>query len=524
MKIIFISIILLGLVTVSFVSLLQNSEIQESQVTLLKEKLSKKSPPSVDHTKFPELQKQFNSPQEVTLACLSCHNLRGIEVMHSNHWNWEEPVYIKDRGIVYLGKKNALNNFCLGTEGNELACAKCHVGYGMTSSKTFDFNDQKNIDCLACHDNTETYAKAQEKGGAPVATLDFANIAQNVGRPNRANCGVCHFYGGGGNNVKHGDLEKAMFEPTRDIDVHMAVDGVNLVCVDCHSAERHNIKGQLYSLASMNRNRVFCEDCHQEAPHQTSILNKHTYKVSCQTCHIPTYAKVNATKTYWDWKTAGKTKDGKPYEINDEEGNHIYLSTKGSFKWGKNLKPDYIWFNGTADHYIIGDKIQDSTKPLVLNDLKGSYSDKKSKIVPVKIMKTNQCFDPVNEILSIPKLFSPKVGEGAFWKDFDCLKALEVGMKELGLPFSGELSFIETEMNWPVNHMVSTKDKAVQCQECHTINNSRLANLNDFYMPARDRNPVIETAGAGILILSFFVVVLHGGYRIYTSRKFNKKG
>ena len=97
-------------------------------------------------------------------------------------------------------------------------------------------------------------------------------------------------------------------------------------------------------------------------------------------------------------------------------------------------------------------------------------------------------------------------------------------MKELGLPFSGELSFIETEMNWPVNHMVSTKDKAVQCQECHTINNSRLANLNDFYMPARDRNPVIETAGAGILILSFFVVVLHGGYRIYTSRKFNKKG
>ena len=44
-------------------------------------------------------------------------------------------------------------------------------------------------------------------------TLDFNNIAQNVGKPKRTNCGVCHFYGGGGDNVKHGDLSSLMFEP-----------------------------------------------------------------------------------------------------------------------------------------------------------------------------------------------------------------------------------------------------------------------------------------------------------------------
>jgi hypothetical protein len=82
-----------------------------------------------------------------------------------------------------------------------------------------------------CHDNTETYVKASEMGGAPEMSLDFTNIAQHVGKPKRSNCGVCHFLGGGGNNVKHGDLEIAMFEPTRDIDVHMGIEGVNMQCV-----------------------------------------------------------------------------------------------------------------------------------------------------------------------------------------------------------------------------------------------------------------------------------------------------
>jgi hypothetical protein len=70
------------------------------------------------------------------------------------------------------------------------------------------------------------------------------------------------------------------------------------------------------------------------------MLNEHTLKVACQTCHIPVYAKVNATKIYWDWSTAGKLRDGKPYRETDAEGNITYLSEKGSFRWAKNLKPE----------------------------------------------------------------------------------------------------------------------------------------------------------------------------------------
>ena len=203
-------------------------------------------------------------------------------------------------------------------------------------------------------------------------------------------------------------------------------------------------------------------------------------------------------------------------------GNHAYMSIKGSFVWKKNVKPDYIWFNGTASHYIKGDKIQDTSKALVLNQLNGSYTDEDSKIIPVKIHIAKQPFDPVNKILIQPKLYADKVGEGAFWKDFDWVKASEVGMKEADLPFSGEVSFIKTEMYWPVNHMVASKENTVQCNECHTRENSRLAGLKDFYMPGRDYSAIVDTGGKWLIIFTIIGVLLHGTIRFYSYRK-NKK-
>lgn len=497
-----------------------NNQRNEKLVSL-KEKYSKKPVKSVDHSKFAVLQTKFTTPQQATAACISCHNGRDAEIMKSNHWNWEREEYIQGRGIVYLGKKNALNNFCIGAEGNEQSCAKCHIGLGMTD-KQFSFTDNKNIDCLICHDNTGTYKKAPEKAGAPEDTLDFNKIAQNPGKPQRTNCGTCHFLGGGGNNVKHGDLEVAMFDPAKEVDVHMASSGPDLQCVDCHVTKNHKMAGKMYSLSSMNRNRSACEDCHTEKPHNDDVINQHSYKVACQTCHIPVYAKVNATKMTWDWSTAGKLKNGEPYVEEDSMGNHAYMSIKGSFKWAKNVKPDYIFFNGTANHYLLGDKIEDTTKVVVLNPLNGSYDDPESKIIPVKIHRAKQIFDPVNRMLIQPKLFATKKGEGAYWKDFDWNLAALKGMQEVGLPYSGKYSFINTEMYWPVNHMVSTKDKTVACNECHTRNNGRLAGLGGFYMPGRDYSAGLELFGKVLIVLTFLGVLGHGTVR-FISHKKNKK-
>ena len=134
----------------------------------------------------------------------------------------------------------------------------------------------------------------------------------------------------------------------------MASDGEDMQCVDCHTAENHRMLGKLYSVSSMNRDRSSCIQCHTNAPHNEQVLNEHTVKVSCQACHIPEYAKVNSTKLYWDWSASGKLLDGKPFALKDSLGNETYLSIKGSFVWGRNVKPEYIWFNGTAGRSVSG--------------------------------------------------------------------------------------------------------------------------------------------------------------------------
>ena len=92
-------------------------------------------------------------------------------------------------------------------------------------------------------------------------------------------------------------------------------------------------------------------------------------------------------------------------------------------------------------------------------------------------------------------------------------------MKRLDLPYSGKYGFTETEMYWPVNHMVSPKGNAVQCSECHTRENSRLAGLRDFYMPGRDYSAGVEAIGAAMILLTLGGVVVHGGARAAASRK-----
>ncbi|MDT3697347.1 MAG: tetrathionate reductase family octaheme c-type cytochrome [Ignavibacterium sp.] len=523
MRKIIVILAFIGLMIIIAIGFFSQKDYEPTTLMKLKEKYSKKYFPSVDHSKFTSLQQKFSAPQQVTAACISCHNKRHQEVMQSNHWNWEREEYVEGKGIVYLGKKNAINNFCIGTQGNEKSCAKCHIGYGMTSEGK-SFTDSTSVDCLVCHDNTETYVKGTEMGGMPLTTLDFNAIAQSVGKPKLSNCGVCHFYGGGGNNVKHGDLDEAMFETTRDVDVHMGIDGAKLQCVDCHTTEKHNISGKVYSLSSMNMNRNTCEQCHTATPHEDNILNEHTIKVACQSCHIPIYAKVNSTKMTWDWSTAGKLRNGEPYEENDSLGNHTYLSIKGDFTWDRNVVPDYIWFNGTASHYLEGDLITDTTKPLILNQLHGSYADDESKIYPVKIHKAKQPFDPVNKILIQPKLFADKKGEGALWIDFDWHSAADEGMKEANLPFSGQISFINTEMYWPVNHMVSVKENTLDCNSCHTRENSRLAGLKDFYMPGRDYSNIVEVGGVWMLILTLIGVLAHASVRIVIAIRSKKGG
>ncbi|MCF8381755.1 MAG: tetrathionate reductase family octaheme c-type cytochrome [Bacteroidales bacterium] len=516
--ILFIAIITPWIIGVVYVNKDQPDE-KEKTIKLINYKQDTLA--SVDHSKFAILQENFETPQQVTAACISCHNLTDKEVMATSHWKWSKE-YIKDNGdTIQLGKKNIVNNFCIGVASNESRCTSCHIGYGYTDSH-FDFADSSNIDCLVCHDLTGTYKKFPTDAGYPVveektfegktfSPPNYGYIAQNVGAPSRQNCGSCHFVGGGGNNVKHGDIASELKNITKNVDVHMAVDGAKMGCIECHKTDRHNISGNLYSIASTNTNRVTCEQCHGETPHENGIINNHTKKIACQTCHIPIYAKESPTKMAWDWSKAGQfDEDGKPFSIKDSAGNTIFDSKKGSFIWENNVVPEYYWFNGEARHYVLGDTL-DPGKPLDLNILLGSYDDTKSKIYPVKVHVAKQIYDPVNNMIILPHLYGND--STSYWKNFDWDKASRTGMDSIGLPYSGKFDFIETKMYWPVNHMVAPGNEALQCTDCHS-RNGRLQNLAGFYLPRRDFNGLLDKIGYGLLIASILGVSIHGLLRI----------
>ncbi|MEA3503600.1 MAG: cytochrome C, partial [Bacteroidota bacterium] len=276
-----ITIILIPIIIFIVVNVFASLSSDNNKLALLKEQVTKEHISSADHSTFEALQKNFKTPQEVTMACQSCHTERHNEVMNSSHWNWEREEFIKGRGVTHLGKKNILNNFCIGIGGSEQSCTRCHAGYNYKDS-SFDFTKKENIDCLVCHDGSGEYYKKTGGAGYPADEVNLTEAAQKVGIPQRSNCGACHFYGGGGNNVKHGDLEEAMFACKKDVDVHMAIDGSDMNCTDCHTTEHHNITGQMYSVSSMDKDRVTCEQCHTQTPHSDKILNEHTVKVACQ--------------------------------------------------------------------------------------------------------------------------------------------------------------------------------------------------------------------------------------------------
>ncbi len=405
------------------------------------------------------IKEPINEPQDVTRQCLKCHKGAATDFMKTAHWQWAVEQTVDGRK-VNRGKRNALNNYCTSVAGNEQFCAKCHAGYGMTDINTFDFNNPENIDCLVCHDTTGRYGKMGNGAGMPSKVVPLLEVAQNVGKPGRDQCGSCHFFGGGGDAVKHGDLDSTMSFPTKEIDVHMDAEGNDFACIECHKTEKHVISGNSLGVTPGGNTHFGCQECHEGDVHAESRLNAHIDTVACQTCHIPVYAKELATKMWWDWSKAGEDRD---YDEVDEHGHATYMKKKGEFKYGEKLAPEYRWYNGKAGAYERGDKIEDPTKILSLAYPKGDREDKTAKIYPFKVMRGKQIYDTEYNYLITAKI----ANEGGYWNDFDWDKAARLGSAASGQKYSGKYGFVETDMFWRLNHMVSPKEEALGCLDCH---------------------------------------------------------
>ena len=500
---------------------------------------------TADHSNFDVLQKRFKSGQELTKACLSCHNLAAKQVHASTHWNWEFP---NSKTGQLLGKRNILNSTLIAISSNESYCALCHISNEWNDER-LDFTAEEQVDCLACHDTTGTYASNKmhrlrvkcsachvefdkSKAREVVRKPNFAELAKHVGKPTIQSCGSCHFYSDGGDGLKHGDLDSSLATATRDLDVHMAKDGLGYTCTTCHRAELHQMRGNRYAPKSkdvtgmdvVGGSRATCESCHGLAPHPESAnvkLNDHVDRIACQTCHIPALARGGRpTKTYWDWSTAGRLSEkGKAIVEKDDKGRIIYSSQRGSGQWAENLAPDYIWFNGQIEYLTMDDTINPADI-VRLNILSGAPDDPESRIWPVKTLRGKLPIDAKNATLVAARLFGKK--NDAFWKAYDWPASIGAGMKAAGRDFSGKVGFIETEMSIPINHMVAPAKDALACVSCHS-RNGRMANVPGIFMPGRGTSSIVD--GLGILLVSGSLLGVFGhlALRALMRRRHNGK-
>ncbi len=434
-------------------------------------------------------------PYEGTDDCLACHGPIGEDVITTGHWNWEgQALGIEGREGFTHGKNDIINNFCIAIATNEPRCAQCHIGYGYTD-QTFDFSDPSNIDCLVCHDQTNTYKKAKPNGGLPADGVDLNAVAQSVaergGRPSRDNCIFCHSYAGGGDNVKHGDIAMVLADTTREYDVHMGTDGEDFDCVMCHDVSRdgegnptsHGIGGMAFH-SNLEGNMKTCGDCHGSAEviHAgttvETIVNSHT-TLACQVCHIPTFARQTPTKVFWDWSTAGD--QDAPIEEDPDTGMPLYDPMKGTFDWSLNVRPVLLYQERTADDYGKWEKtianVSDSftETPVVLARPVGDRTTPGAMIYPFKEMIGKQVADANNNTVMIPHLFGKQSGPNPYWGTWDWNLALQDAEDyPTGQEYSGEHTFVDTVMYLSVNHEVAPPEQAYGyggvegCMDCHT--------------------------------------------------------
>lgn len=209
-------------------------------------------------------------------------------------------------------------------------CGQCHIGggYGPPSEEMMpvvfrEKEAEQGIDCLICHardyDMNQRYV-LDDGVGTRWNQDRSMKAAMSVGRPTQDACLRCHQHNMGGDSypeneaARHTGYDHArVLHPaakrgtpyTPEADVHAAA---GMTCLDCHVTEGHKIargrKGVDLVSNDLPDTEVSCVNCHTEAPHVANpevraILNGHTARVACETCHITRLWHDNVVLTDW---------------------------------------------------------------------------------------------------------------------------------------------------------------------------------------------------------------------------------
>ena len=245
-------------------------------------------------------------------------------------------------------------------------CGQCHIGgmYGPPSDlmMPISINDKHRleaVDCLLCHSTTydmnDRYV-VKDAVGTRWNQDRSMRAAMTVTRPEADMCLRCHQHNMGGDTYVNNAAVKALgYKNPRLVhnwskrgtpmapqdDVHMAA---GMDCLDCHTAIGHKIaRGQGgVDLVSndLPKVEVSCTKCHTNAPHvrnkaTAAMLNGHTARLACETCHITKLQKNSVV--FIDWINPVFHK-----EVGIWSPNPILRSGDMRVVGG------YLWYNGTG--------------------------------------------------------------------------------------------------------------------------------------------------------------------------------
>ena len=207
-------------------------------------------------------------------------------------------------------------------------------------SATFDDTKMRNafldIDCLICH--SSNYPGVQKAGdrvvvptseteynpvnarvyyldeldaryGTPALNTALANV---YGKPKSQSCALCHNFSAGGPAFKRGFWAQE--------DVHYG----KVLCVDCHTPlaeNKHEFSiGPMPDLFTNGNPAKQCTDCHTGTIHENQVLNDHTKRIDCRTCHIPENIGLRY-KDFWDrMQNSNGNWDAKQWARNSKRG------------------------------------------------------------------------------------------------------------------------------------------------------------------------------------------------------------
>lgn len=384
--------------------------------------------------------------------CADCHMESAQEVVESLHYQQQGPSpSLKDgEGDTAGGMDGAFSIPATSAEIDWLELIQPQdatlpaqpygyalyvTGLGARPNLPPTKEDLANVDCLICHSpDYERSVVVDEEGNVrlePVEGLDIVKAARNVQKPTNEMCERCHLAVDGGPDYESGELPAMP-----DMDVHMEGD---LQCVDCHITEGHMIAGggQMTD-QELPEVEVSCANCHTGEPHQSgasTILNRHTERIACQTCHIPMAARD----------------PGYPIQMALDYTQPVLNETTGLFgpAVGKagSVIPAYFWWTDR--------QMETPFKPA------GSIDDENAKITPWKPLTVTV---PIDARSSEPVY----IKQAVYQVEGDLDAAVMAGVEASGQEYSGSWEPLTELMYFDINHQVAPASESLQCNDCHS--------------------------------------------------------